>query len=57
MAFVQSLRCRECDRTYDVAPRYSCEWCFGPLEVAYDHDAVAAAVTRESIAAATASWS
>jgi threonine synthase len=51
MAFVQSLRCRECDRTYDVAPRYSCEWCFGPLEVAYDHDAVAAAVTRESIAA------
>jgi threonine synthase len=51
MAFVQSLRCRECDRTYDVAPRYSCEWCFGPLEVVYDHDAVAAAVTRESIAA------
>jgi threonine synthase len=51
MAFVQSLRCRECGRTYDVAPRYSCEWCFGPLEVVYDHDAVAAAVTRESIAA------
>ena len=51
MAFVQSLRCRECDRTYDVAPRYSCEWCFGPLEVVYDHDAVAAGVTRESIAA------
>jgi threonine synthase len=51
MAFVQSLRCRECGRTYDVAPRYSCEWCFGPLEVVYDHDAVTAAVTRDSIAA------
>jgi threonine synthase len=51
MAFVQSLRCRECGRSYEIAPRYSCEWCFGPLEVAYDHDAAAAAVTRESIAA------
>ncbi len=51
MAFVQSLRCRECGRTYELAPRYSCEWCFGPLEVAYDHDAIAAAVTRKSIAA------
>jgi threonine synthase len=51
MAFVQSLRCRECGRSYEIAPRYSCEWCFGPLEVAYDHEAAAAAVTRESIAA------
>jgi len=50
MAHVQSLRCRECGRTYDVSPRYACEWCFGPLEVAYDPDA-ARRVTRESIAA------
>jgi len=28
-----------------------CEFCFGPLEVAYDYDAIAAVVTRESIAA------
>jgi len=48
---VQALRCRECDRTYDVAPIYTCEWCFGPLEVAYDYDAIAAAVSRQSIAA------
>src|ERR1700682_195455 len=51
MAHVRALQCRECGRTYDVAPLYSCEWCFGPLEVAYDEDAVAASVTRESIAA------
>ncbi|MEO6121408.1 MAG: pyridoxal-phosphate dependent enzyme, partial [Acidimicrobiales bacterium] len=28
-----------------------CEFCFGPLEVRYDYDAVAAAISRESIAA------
>jgi threonine synthase len=51
MAYVHSLRCRECGRTYDVTPRYACEWCFGPLEVAYDEAAVRGAVTRASIAA------
>jgi len=51
MALVDALRCRECGRTYEISPRYACEWCFGPLEVAYDYDAVAATVTRESIAA------
>ena len=50
MAHVRALQCRECGRTYEVAPLYSCEWCFGPLEVAYDQDAVAASVTRERIA-------
>ena len=34
------LRCRECGREYAVAPIYTCEWCFGPLEVAYDYDAI-----------------
>ena len=51
MAHVEGLRCRECGRTYEVAPLYTCEWCFGPLEVAYDTDAIAASVSRESIAA------
>jgi threonine synthase len=51
---VQSLRCRECGRTYDVAPIYTCEWCFGPLEVAYDYDALGAEITRESVAAGPA---
>ncbi|MGZ4677064.1 MAG: threonine synthase [Acidimicrobiia bacterium] len=51
MAHVQALRCRECGRDYDVAPIFTCEWCFGPLEVTYDYDAVRAAISRESIAA------
>lgn len=39
------LRCRECGEEYDIGPRYVCEQCFGPLEVAYDFGTV----TRESI--------
>jgi threonine synthase len=51
MPHVESLRCRECGRTYAIAPIFTCEYCFGPLEVAYDYEAVAASVSRESIAA------
>ena len=42
MAHVEGLRCRECGRTYEVAPLYTCEYCFGPLEVAYDTEAIGA---------------
>jgi threonine synthase len=51
MVNVQGLRCRECGREYDAAPIFTCEWCFGPLEVAYDYEAIAKSVTREKIAA------
>jgi threonine synthase len=51
MPHVQGLRCRECGREYAVAPIYTCEWCFGPLEVAYDYGAIARSVSREKIAA------
>jgi threonine synthase len=49
MTFVSGLRCRECGRAYEVAPIHVCEWCFGPLEAAYDYDAIAATLTRERI--------
>ncbi|MCC6338432.1 MAG: threonine synthase [Acidimicrobiia bacterium] len=52
---VSSLRCRECSRTYEAGPTYTCEWCFGPLEAVYDYEAVAATVSRERIAAGPAS--
>ena len=55
MAYVQGLRCRECGREYEVAPIFTCEWCFGPLEVSYDYDAIGSAVSREKIAAGPAS--
>lgn len=37
MGFVNGLKCRECGREYPVEPIYVCEFCFGPLEVAYDY--------------------
>src|SRR5947209_6073759 len=54
MVYVQGLRCRECGHEYEVAPVHVCEWCFGPLEVAYDYDAIRAATSREKIAAGPA---
>ena len=50
MSFVKNLVCRECGRDYPESPLYVCEFCFGPLEVKYDYDAMRGVVTRESIA-------
>ncbi len=49
MSFAISLQCRECGSTYPLEARYSCEFCFGPLEVAYDLEAARSVITRESI--------
>jgi threonine synthase len=49
--FVEGLRCRECGRTYPAEALHVCEWCFGPLEVVYDYEAIASTVSRERIAA------
>ncbi|WP_217920942.1 threonine synthase [Miltoncostaea oceani] len=46
-----ALRCKECERTGELTAAYVCEYCFGPLEVVYDMERIAARVTRESIAA------
>ncbi|HEV7887814.1 MAG TPA: threonine synthase [Acidimicrobiales bacterium] len=51
MPYVEGLRCRECARPYPAEALHVCEFCFGPLEVSYDYDAITAAVSRESIAA------
>jgi len=49
MSFANALRCRECKREYPLDPIYVCEFCFGPLEVVYDYDAMRESVSRESI--------
>ena len=51
MAYIKSLRCRECGREYPIEPEHVCEFCFGPLEVVYDYEAIAAAISREKIKA------
>ncbi|HXR73920.1 threonine synthase [Actinocrinis sp.] len=35
-----ALSCRECGERVELGPRYVCESCFGPLEVAYDFGTV-----------------
>ena len=49
--FVQGLRCRECARLYPAEALHVCEWCFGPLEVVYDYEAISASISRQSVAA------
>src|SRR5271168_2032471 len=48
--FVTGLRCRECAREFPAEALHVCDYCFGPLEVAYDYERIAATVTRERIA-------
>ena len=55
MKYVQGLVCRECARQYPIAPQHVCELCFGPLEVAYDYEAIAAETTRATIEAGPSS--
>lgn len=49
MAHVKALRCRECSREYPVSPFNVCDFCFGPLEVVYDYDAIGRVASRERI--------
>jgi threonine synthase len=48
-SFVRGLSCRECGNVYEKAPIHVCEFCFGPLEVAYDYTAIGKVLTREVI--------
>ena len=45
-----SLRCRNCGARYPLGPQHACLDCFGPLEIGYDHDALAV-LTRSDIEA------
>ncbi len=49
MGYVKGLKCRECGREYPVDPIYVCEFCFGPLEVAYDYKSISKAITKKKI--------
>ncbi len=49
MKYVSSLVCKECGREYPIEPEHVCSMCFGPLEVSYDYDAIAAEITWDTI--------
>lgn len=50
MSYVKALKCRECGQEYEKAAKYVCEFCFGPLEAAYDYDKIKKDVSRAKIA-------
>src|SRR5437763_2931020 len=47
--FVRGLKCRLCGQAYPISPTNFCTEDFGPLEVDYDYEAIAEAVSREKL--------
>ena len=45
----RQLRCRLCAEEVPLGPSHVCEYCFGPLEVVYDTEAIKQNVTRDVI--------
>lgn len=46
---IKALQCKECERQYPAKALHVCEYCFGPLEVAYDYEAIQKRISRQSI--------
>ena len=49
MANLKGLKCKGCGREYPIEPANVCDFCFGPLEVEYDYDAIAKIISRTRI--------
>jgi threonine synthase len=47
--FFSNLKCRECGKLYEKKAIHVCEFDFGPLEAAYDYDAIKASISRATI--------
>jgi threonine synthase len=48
------LVCKGCQAHHPLDARFACDRCFGPLEMAYDHAAIASSTSREQIMAGPA---
>ena len=51
MGYVRGLICRSCAASYPPEALHACEFCFGPLEVDYDYEALRSSISKASIAA------
>ena len=49
MKFVAGLTCHQCGASYAPQALWVCSDCLGPLEVAYDYDAIRPVISRELI--------
>lgn len=50
VTYLRALRCRGCGAESSIAPAHVCDRCFGPYEADYDYDAIAAHISRATIA-------
>ncbi len=50
MSYIKGLKCRECGKDYPKEALHVCEFCFGPLEVVYDYDAIKTVLSKDVIA-------
>jgi threonine synthase len=48
---IEGLKCKECGTSAELAANYVCEFCFGPLEVAYDYSELDAEAAKRRIQA------
>lgn len=49
MSKIKGLVCKECKKEYPAEAIHVCEFCFGPLEVAYNYDFIRSRISREKI--------
>ncbi|MBI2857287.1 MAG: threonine synthase [Chloroflexi bacterium] len=51
VSYATALRCRRCQREFPMKALSICEFCFGPLEVAYDYETIRQNMTRDAVRA------
>jgi len=49
MLKIKGLQCKECGRGFPAKAIHVCDFCFGPLEVAYDYDSISRVLSKEAI--------
>lgn len=49
MSFITGLECKECGARYRAGREFVCSDCFGPLEVTYDYEAIARAISPREL--------
>ncbi|HYN89860.1 MAG TPA: hypothetical protein VER55_15105, partial [Ardenticatenaceae bacterium] len=49
--YTRDLVCRVCGARVPLGASYICDECFGPLEIAFDYEAIKRDVSKELIAA------
>lgn len=47
---IKGLKCKECGQETPAIAKHVCEFCFGPLEVAYNYDWIRREISRQKIA-------